>query len=70
MRSVVCAVLLTIFTGCAISCGKKSDPFLECIQTKGRRPCEPNSMKYDEGKGLCGCNTKHRGWIVWGTKKR
>ena len=66
-KSITYSIVLAILMSYGVSCSSEQDHFLECVQTRGRRPCEPMSMKYDSKKGVCGCNTKHRGWITWET---
>lgn len=63
MLKILLAIIICVPS--LAGCDKERDHFLECVQTRGKRPCEPMSMKYDENKHECGCNTKHRGWIKW-----
>jgi hypothetical protein len=48
-----------------LGCGNNPGQLANCLETVGRRPCDDKSIKYNAKKQQCGCQTKHRGWVVW-----
>lgn len=61
LRVILISVMLTAIP----SCSNKEDPLTDCLESVGRRPCDSKSIKYNANSKMCGCQTKHRGWIKW-----